>query len=78
MLTIRNIAGARIPDNLLYRLSGTINFSISSYYFLIVEVQAVNDTPTVIGINRTQDGSISVIKGPSIVYSLQNEFFVAK
>ena len=31
--------------------------------FLIVEVQAVNDTPTVIGINRTQDGSISVIKG---------------
>jgi len=35
MLTIRNITGARIPDNLLYRLSGTINSSISSYYFLL-------------------------------------------
>jgi len=43
-----------------------------------VEVQAVNDTPTVIGINRTQDGSISVIKGPSIVYSLQKERITRK
>jgi carbamoyltransferase len=33
----------------------------------------VGDTPTVIVINRTQDGSISVIKGSSIVYSLQKE-----
>ncbi len=38
----------------------------------------MNDTPTVIGINRTQDGSISVIKGPSIVYSLQKERITRK
>ena len=38
----------------------------------------MSDTPTVIGINRTQDGSISVIKGPSIVYSLQKERITRK
>lgn len=31
------------------------------------------DYPTVVGINRTQDGSISVARGPATVYSLQKE-----
>jgi carbamoyltransferase len=33
----------------------------------------MSDAPTVVGINRTQDASISVIAGPSNVYSLQKE-----
>lgn len=33
----------------------------------------MSNTPTVIGINRTQDGSVCVVKGPSVVYSLQKE-----
>jgi carbamoyltransferase len=38
----------------------------------------VSDTPIVVGINRTQDGSISVIKGHSSVYSLQKERITRK
>ncbi len=38
----------------------------------------MSDTPIVVGINRTQDGSISVIKGPSSVYSLQKERLTRK
>ena len=30
-------------------------------------------TPTVVGINRTQDGSVCVMRGPTILYSLQKE-----
>jgi carbamoyltransferase len=33
----------------------------------------LSDAPTVVGINRTQDASISVIAGPSTVYSVQKE-----
>lgn len=33
----------------------------------------MSDAPTVVGINRTQDASVSVITGPSTVYSLQKE-----
>lgn len=38
----------------------------------------MSDTPTVVGINRTQDASVSVIKGPSAVYSLQKERITRK
>jgi len=38
----------------------------------------VSDTPVVVGINRTQDGSVSVMKGASGVYSLQKERITRK
>jgi hypothetical protein len=31
----------------------------------------MNGQPTVVGINRTQDGSIAVLCGPSLAYSVQ-------
>jgi carbamoyltransferase len=34
---------------------------------------ARSDAPTVVGINRTQDGSIAVMRGGSVMYSLQKE-----
>jgi carbamoyltransferase len=37
------------------------------------EARSMADYPTVVGINRTQDGSISVARGPATVYSLQKE-----
>ncbi|NJC70433.1 carbamoyltransferase [Planosporangium thailandense] len=33
----------------------------------------MSDAPTVVGINRTQDGSVAVVTGPGTVYSLQKE-----
>jgi carbamoyltransferase len=33
----------------------------------------MSDAPTVVGINRTQDASISVLTGPAAMYSLQKE-----
>ncbi len=38
----------------------------------------MSDTPVVVGINRTQDGSVSVMKGASGVYSLQKERITRK
>ena len=44
----------------------------------VAEVESVSDTPVVVGINRTQDGSVSVMKGASGVYSLQKERITRK
>jgi len=35
----------------------------------------MSELPTVVGINRTQDGSIAVLKGRSLAYSVQKERF---
>ena len=33
----------------------------------------MTETPTVVGLNRTQDASVSVARGDSLMYSLQKE-----
>jgi carbamoyltransferase len=38
----------------------------------------MNGQPTVVGINRTQDGSIAVLCGPSLAYSVQKERFTRR
>ena len=35
----------------------------------------MSESPTVVGINRTQDGSIAVLSGRSLAYSVQKERF---